>query len=336
MTDSFPGFSCFFELPPFVDLYADHSGSAALTVIIPAAHVNELWKANLLSIYRECPVYELIIGDAGLSDADKSIARSFPRVKILDHVGFTLGYSIRLMLQEVSTPIFAYFHSDVFLPKDWYASMMPGLGQYDWFGCSMVQTTLLVHKNDYGRRPYAGAQIGRKDVFDRFINDIEDDYVWRQEDFVFAHNVEKVGGSVGAVPSAYHYHQLMPKPSGIWNPELSVSYSAHLDKQSSARVFSMQLLGLLKYTNPNSSWCRDELRASIRTLISCQPSFFVLQLPVILRLLSKNVSWICPFFFAIAALLIKGIASLFIETALLPVRVAKKVSRFLLSTPIAK
>ena len=125
-----------------------------------------------------------MIGDAGLTKEDLSIVKNFPRVRVFNHHKLTLGYSLRLLVKEVNTELFAYLHSDVYLPENWYEDMSEYTDKYDWFGCKMYQTTLWMNDQEYGERPYAGAQIGRKEVFDRFLGEIDDDYVWRQEDFV--------------------------------------------------------------------------------------------------------------------------------------------------------
>ena len=55
--------------------------SDAVDVLIPVMHTNDLWEANLLSIYREIPVKRLLLGDAGCIDRTVEIARRFPRAR---------------------------------------------------------------------------------------------------------------------------------------------------------------------------------------------------------------------------------------------------------------
>ena len=55
-----------------------------IEVVIPVIHTNELWRANLNSVYREIPVRQLCISDGGCKDDSIKIARSFPRVEVLD------------------------------------------------------------------------------------------------------------------------------------------------------------------------------------------------------------------------------------------------------------
>ena len=108
---------------PFADRFATDS-ARAVDVIIPIVHTNELWRSNLISIYREIPVNRLLIGDGGCIDDSLEVARQFPRVEVLDHRNFTsLGYSIRHLIEAVETEWFVYLHSDVFLPPGWFETM---------------------------------------------------------------------------------------------------------------------------------------------------------------------------------------------------------------------
>ena len=58
-------FRDYYLLPPFEDRF-QKDGEEGVTIIIPTIHNNEMWKANLYSIFREIPVAELIIGDGGV------------------------------------------------------------------------------------------------------------------------------------------------------------------------------------------------------------------------------------------------------------------------------
>jgi len=288
----FYSFSEFFQDKEFIDLYMheSHSSLPAITIIIPAVHVNELWSHNLASFYRECRVYELLIGNAGLSDEAIVIAKQFPRVRVLNHIGLTLGYSIRLLINEVSSELFAYFHSDIYLPPGWSEQMLPFANQYDWYGCRMMQTTFLMHVNNYGDRPYAGAQIGKTKTFKLFVDQIDDDYVWRQEDFVFANKVLSVDGKVGSIDHVFHYHQLMPKQSDVWNPDLFVSYTVNLSREQQLKVAKTQLFGLIKYTNHNSAWCVQEAITYTVILLRLEP-FNTINYSILLSLLCSKPAW---------------------------------------------
>src|SRR5437763_15614085 len=61
----------------FVDRF-ETDRSAAVDVIIPVIHTNELWKANLFSLYREIPIHKLFIGDGGCVDNSIDVVKTFP------------------------------------------------------------------------------------------------------------------------------------------------------------------------------------------------------------------------------------------------------------------
>ena len=142
MTTRQSEFSHYFREQAFVDRFATDPGRA-VDVIIPIIHTNELWRANLLSIYREIPVSRLLLADGGCKDDSLDIAGEFPRVQVLNHRSFqSLGYSLRKLIEEVRTDWFIYLHSDVFLPSGWFDAMEKGCDHYDWFESGQTTTIL--------------------------------------------------------------------------------------------------------------------------------------------------------------------------------------------------
>ncbi len=236
------------------DRFLDDTTNGA-TVIIPVLHTNELWEANLLSIYREIPVFELILSDGGCIDKTIEIAKKFPRVRVLDHKTFkSLGYSIRKMIEEVKTEWFLYLHSDVYLPKGWFDEMAKHKGQYDWYGCTMRHTVMVEYDSNYGERPWAGTQMGRKVAFDEGIKSIDDDYVYRQEDFVFSDIVKKAGYKEGFISSTFHYHQTMKKESPTGRKVKSIKIELEMSNAEDIRTWDTQVKGIVKYLEPNKPW----------------------------------------------------------------------------------
>ena len=240
-----------------------------ITVIIPTVHTNELWRSNLFSIYREIPVKELLIGDGGCIDDTLDIVKEFPRVVIHDHRNFnSLGFSIRKLIEAVETDWFIYLHSDVYLPEGWFDNMISHKGEYDWFGCRMQQTVMVEYDCGYGERPYWGSQIGRKAVFSEGLSRIDDDYVYRQEDFVFSDIVSRGGGKEGKIDHVFHYHQTIKKSSPVWNPQkLKVNISQDLSKEEELRVWDSQFRGIIKYLQPTSQWVINDVGHGAYTLI---------------------------------------------------------------------
>ncbi|MBI4235001.1 glycosyltransferase family 2 protein [Candidatus Peregrinibacteria bacterium] len=226
----------------------------ALEIIIPIIHTNEMWEANLRSIYREIPVKRLLIGDGGCVDNSIEIVKKFPRVELFDHRQYkTLGFSIRKLIEEVDSGWFAYFHSDVFIPEDWFDVMKKYRNQYDWFGCQMQITAMLEfsdENNKTKKRPFAGTQIGKKEAFMAHLGEIDDDYVYRQEDYVFENVVNKGGGKCGFVDEVFHYHQLIHKNSPWARKIKKVSVEMEWSKEELLRASTMQAHGVVKYLKP--------------------------------------------------------------------------------------
>lgn len=238
----------------FIDRYETETDQA-VDVIIPIIHTTELWEANLHSIYREIPVNRLIIGDGGCIDNSIDIAKRFPRVLIADHTDYlTLGYSIRKLIETVKTEWFIYLHSDVYLPPNWFETMNKNRSSYDWFECNQQITILADYSLDYNnkiKRPLSGSQMGRKKAFEQVLPQVDDDYLYRNEDIIFAHLIEKAGGRYGRVDETFHYHQLMAKKSA-WQREISsVKIELKLGDDEKLRLATMQIHGLIKYIDPS-------------------------------------------------------------------------------------
>lgn len=239
---------------PFIDRYLTEANDA-IDVIIPVVHTNELWKANLFSFYREIPIHKLLIGDGGCIDDSISIAEKFPRVDIFDHRSYqSLGYSIRKLIEAVEADWFVYIHSDAYLPPGWFDVMQKHQNEYDWFGCRMQHTVMVEYDLDYGVRPWAGSQMGRKKAFESGLSRIDDDYVYRQEDFVFADIVQKAGFKEGKVTDTFHYHQIMHKPTPWARKVRAVKIDVELSHEEDVRTWMMQGKGIVKYLQPHSNW----------------------------------------------------------------------------------
>jgi hypothetical protein len=245
-------FSHYYEGSPFIDRYPNDAANA-VDVIIPVIHTNELWRANLLSYYREIPVRRLLIGDGGCIDDSLEVVKTFPRVEILDHSGYkSLGFSIRRLIEAVNTEYFVYLHSDVFLPPGWFDVMKKYQTAYDWFECRQKITALIEFDlNDDGSRALSGSQMGRKRSFEGFLSKIEDDYLYRNEDIILAGLMEEDGKKYGRVNEAFHYHQVMYKQSSWGRRVKTVNFELEIDPKEEIRAAEMQVKGLVKYMAPN-------------------------------------------------------------------------------------
>jgi glycosyltransferase involved in cell wall biosynthesis len=248
-------FARYYADEAFVDRFVQRR-EGAIDVIIPVLNTNELWEKNLISIYREIPVNRLIIGDGGCADDTVEIAKRFPRVEVHDHSSFkTLGYSVKQLIKAVETHWFAYLHADVYLPDGWFDTMRSHQSEFDWFGCPMRITALMDYLHHHPHRPYAGSQMGRKAAFVGGLERIDDDYVYRQEDFVFARIVEDGRFRHGKVEDTFHYHQVMPLLHGEGERVRKlkrVDFSVEETPAEELHAAETQLRGTIKYLRPSS------------------------------------------------------------------------------------
>lgn len=251
MTESI--FQRYYKPEKLADRFA-RDPSGAIDVIIPVIHTNELWEANLHSIYRDVPVNRLLISDGGCKDDSIAIVSRFPRVTVLDHRAYkSLGYCLRKLIEDVQTEWFIYVHSDVFLPDGWFDAMRTHQRTYDWFGCPQRITVQVEYPNVDKMfdevRPYAGSQMGRKTAFLDGIKKIDDDFVYRQEDYVMAACVPEA--KHGRIEDTFHYHQVMHKVSP-WARKLSrVAVQVEWSREEEIRASTMQFKGIVKYLRPS-------------------------------------------------------------------------------------
>lgn len=259
-------FRKYYSDDPFVDRFQTEP-EAAVDVIVPIIHTNELWKTNLYSLYREIPIHRLLIGDGGCIDDSIDVVKDFPRVEILDHRNFkTLGYSLRKLIEAVETDWFVYVHSDVYLPPGWFDTMQRHQSDYDWFGCPMKHTVMVQYEIPEEVRPYAGSQMGLKTAFEAGLGSIDDDYVYRQEDFVLVDLVEKAGFRHGKIEDTFHYHQTMYKPTPWVRKVKSVNLNLYISPEEEVRNRIMQARGIIKYLEPNNPALIYEVSMSIDRL----------------------------------------------------------------------
>jgi hypothetical protein len=237
-----------------------------IDVILPILHSNDMFKENLTSIYREIPINRLIVGDAGCIDNSLEILSNFPRVLVLNHRAIkTLGGSIADLTARLDTENFCYIQSDVYLPSGWFENMTNELARADWIGSPMQVVTMIDYKLDYnGTRPLAGAQLGRSEYLRHIKDFIDDDYVYRQEDFVLEEFVRKNGGKIGISNSTYHFHQVMRrKTTGLQMNIQSLEIKLNEGRSELKRIHQSQLYGFIKYCAPENEEARKMAVASI-------------------------------------------------------------------------
>ena len=261
-------FNEYFSEQPFIDRYANDPTNA-IDVIIPVYHTNQLWRINLISIYREVPVSRMLISDGGVIDNSIDIVKEFPRVEVFNHREYkSLGKCIAELIKEVNSEWFAYLHSDEYLPENWFNSMIAHNGEFDWYGCPMNLTILLNYRQEGKHRPYAGSQIGRKVAFEKNIGKVDDDYVYRQEDFVFNKIVEDAGYKTGKIENTFHYHQMMFRESKGYNYDVTdLKVIVAENAWEKKRANETQVKGIVKYLDPIDPYIINDFNFNVFKMI---------------------------------------------------------------------
>lgn len=251
-------FDRYYANPEFEDRLEQYEGEG-IDVIIPVINTNELWERNLYTFYREIPINRLLIGDGGCTDDTIEIVEHFPRVEVIDQSEYeTQGYCIKELIEHVETEIFVYLHADVFLPEGWFDEMYQYKDELDWYECYRRHTVLADYPNEQqneATRAYSGSQMGRKETFDKFIDDIDDDFLQRNEDIVFAELIEE-RGEYDRIDDTFHYHQVMERqnPESSFGKDEPQITSVSIEKESAPeweqKVAEMQWKGIIRYTSP--------------------------------------------------------------------------------------
>jgi len=280
-----------FQQREFFDRFLHEPEDLHIDVIIPVLHSNDLWRENLLSYFREIPIKKLILGDAGCIDKTIEISMEFPRVEIVDQTEIsTLGASLADLTKRVTTKNFAYLQSDVFLPSGWFNTMGMQMTSYDWVGSPMQIVTMVDYLLDYSDvRPLSGAQMGKSDLFKNLDEFIDDDYVYRQEDFVLEEFVRRRGGVTGKTKDTFHFHEVMRRhTTGMKMNVREVTIKLNENTIEISRVNSSQLQGFIKYCDP----LVPEVRIAAFAAYSSQQLSSLSKLKTTLKFVSRNnPSW---------------------------------------------
>jgi hypothetical protein len=254
----------------FIDLAATTPENEKVDVIIPVLHSNDLWKENLTSYFREIPISRILLGDAGCIDQTIQIAQNFPRVEILDHRHLkTLGSSIADLITKVETENFVYLQSDVYIPKNWFSKVKLELKDHDWISTPQQIVVILDYLLDYqGKRPMSGAQLGKKEIFQGIDSFLEDDFVYRNEEYVLANYVNSKGGSTTQVTDAFHFHQVMRRKTlGMEMLVTNVAIQVEEKSRELQRVHETQIFGIIKYCQPTDSAAKDAAESALFSLL---------------------------------------------------------------------
>jgi hypothetical protein len=108
--------------------------------------------------------------------------------------------------------------------------------------------------------------MGRKAAFMQGLPEIDDDYVYRQEDFVLRNVVEKHGFKSGNIEDIFHFHQVMHKISPWARKLSSVSIKVEWTREEEVRASIMQIKGIVKYLEPSPALA-GEVETQLRRLL---------------------------------------------------------------------
>ncbi|MEK9571564.1 MAG: hypothetical protein VW124_21260 [Paracoccaceae bacterium] len=221
-----------------------------IDVIMPLYTANSYFEANLKSIYRNIPVNNLFVGDAGADEVALSLLNTFPRVIVFDHKTIkSLGFSLRKLMEAVTTERFFYFHSDVYIPENFYEMTMEEMGESDCLETFQqlhvkfdIETTTKLAK-----RSYSGAQIFKTSSMQKVACMVDDDYLYRSEDIIFQYLLEEKNFTYKKAKKSFHVHQLMNKMGE--NARIVTGFSVNIEKtrQEETREDFMYFMSFLKY-----------------------------------------------------------------------------------------
>lgn len=266
----------FLSEEPFFDRAKSDTNSKvsdSFDVVMPILNTNIFFRRNLLSLFREIPVNQLLVGDAGSTDESADVLAEFPRVKVFDHKLLkSLGGSIKQLIQSVETKNFIYLHSDVYLPVGFFDEMDGEAVENKWLESN--RKSLIIHEDNTdeyyeAERPYSGFQLGESALLKRALLQVEDDYLYRNEDLVIRELVEEAGGEYKKLRDLRHLHQSITKNTEH-EPALRVQVSREPDFDWEVRTANDQYRGIVKYTNPSGrqevSYLVDHVNQSLAVL----------------------------------------------------------------------
>lgn len=252
----------------FVDR-AVNSNEELLDVIIPLYHVNRFFRNNLKSYFKEIPINRVIIGNAGADDGVLDVLKEFPRVEILDHRHYkSLGFSLRDLVEKTQTRKFIYLHADVYLPDNWFNIIKTESTYYDWFECDQtiaVECEYLFKSSD-SMRAYSGSQIGCSEIMKKAVSEIDDDFLYRNEDIIIQNLLVKCGGKYGKTAKTTHIHQLTNKGGVHARRITGVQVNFEVSSAEKERSNHTYSYGIIKYLNPED--CSPDVVESVNLAIA--------------------------------------------------------------------
>ena len=218
-------------------------------VICPVYWINtDFFVDNVKSWIKEIPVKRIIFGiNRSIKDFDfeevikykiRPIIPPNIEIQVIDQRKYkTLGMCLVELMKLVQN-WFVFVHSDVRLTKGSFKVMQkhakPDVGIIESERIFFDGKTYKRGKTHYVKRSYSGFQLIQKESIKDLINEIEDDFIYRNEDLIFQSRCKQNGFKYKKV-YAWHIHQILENRQTFNEKETTF----------------MQWHGLVKYTQPD-------------------------------------------------------------------------------------
>lgn len=215
-------------------------------VICPLLRPNpKYFYNNVKSWFKEIPINNLYFGCNLDSDDVNQLKDQYPEITIIDQREIkTQGKCLAELMKLVSTEWFVYLHADVELTPYCFEVMKRerakdvGIIESNreiWDGENITYPNYVKSE-----RSYSGFQLFQKKAIEVFIDTIEDDYIFRNEDLIFQNVIEQLGYKY-IKSYAMHVHQAE-----------RLQLNNNLSIQGEKKINEYQFKGIIKYTLPTN------------------------------------------------------------------------------------
>lgn len=298
-------FEKLFSATPFEDRYLKDK-HLAIDVIIPLGSSTKLFEANCLNFYKTIPINNLIVGTFNPPEYCYQVLKKFPRVKIhkIDNI-HSIGYAIKYLIELTTTQYFIYLHSDVYLTDNWFDEMYKEREKYDFYESGRRYSVLIDYdgkRNTLKNRAYSGSQMGSSIKLKKYLEEIEDDYLFRNEDIIIQNLILQKGGSYGLVNTTFHHHQITNKDVGKSIDHLNISNFEEVIVKRKANnewdkfVTLNQIKGIIKYINPKHSHSKYLIKHFFFLKKHCIKNKFISRYALLNFIIKENKFWLKYFF----------------------------------------
>lgn len=233
-----------------------------IDVIIPVKSTNNKFILNISHLASYDWVSSILIGDSGLLKGQYEELTKLEKITICDqkHIK-SQGMCIQDLARKTKTEYIAYFHGDVTVPEDWFDVMISEIKDSAILECHRIYEYDVKYSEPedftqlHKRRPLSGTQLIQKSKFLTSTNHLQDDYLFRNEDLVFASLIKQAGFEYSITDKTHHRHQI-----DFTRENENVSYNKRVNiistpSKDDLHMFENQIFGLIKYASAKDSHC---------------------------------------------------------------------------------